>query len=140
VANSITLENQEALGRWICAKTNASFIAGEEQYIGLINEDGTIAAVTAFSDYNGASIRMHVAIEGKLNREYIRYCYSYPFQQLKIKKLIGLVDSNNKDALRFDLHSGWVQEAVIKDAAPNGDIIVLTMTRDQCRFIRSKFK
>lgn len=140
MAKTINVVDQEILGKWICKKTNAGFIAGEEQYIGLINEDGSIAAVTAFSDYNGASIRMHVAIEGKLNREYIRYCYSYPFEQLKIKKLIGLVDSNNKEALRFDLHSGWVQEAVIKDAAPKGDIIVLTMTRHQCRFIRTNFK
>ena len=132
----IWTNDQPILGQWICAKTGAQYIPNEEQYIGLLAEDGKILAVTAFSDYNGASIRMHVAIEGRLTREYIRFCYDYPFNQLGVKKLIGLVDSNNKKALKFDLHSGWVEEAVIKDAAPNGNVHILTMTREQCRFIK----
>lgn len=140
MANRVSLENQELLGKWICAKTNADYIEQEEQYIGLLDDDNNIVAVTAFSDYNGASIRMHVAIEGKLTREYIRFCYYYPFEQLKVNKVIGLVNSNNKEALRFDLHSGWVIEAIIKDAAPDGDMYILSMTKEQCRFLRTKFK
>jgi len=90
-----------------------------------------------FDHYNGRSIAMHVAGDGRrwLNREFIRACFDYVFRQLGVNKVIGMVPSWNKDALRFDFKLGFEKEAVIEDAVPGGDLIILTMTRDQCRWL-----
>ena len=92
-----------------------------------------------FDLYNGKSACMHVAaLPGKrwMTREYLKVCFDYPFRQLKLKKLIGLVDSTNADALRFNAHLGFVTEAVVADAGRHGDLHILTMTPAQCRFLK----
>jgi len=129
-------QHQEILGRWICEKTKATYIPDAEQYIGLVGENGKIKAVTAYGQFNGASVMVHVAIEGRLTRDFIRLCYDYPFNQLGVYKLVGLVSSLNEKALKFDLHSGWVEECVIKGGVVGGDLHILTMTREQCKFIK----
>lgn len=132
----IISEPKDVLGRWLCERTGGTY-TGEGQYIGLF-DDEKIIAVVGFEDYNGASIRMHVAAEPGcrwMTREYLRLCFWYPFEQLKVKKIIGLVDSTNEQALKFDRHLGFHDEAIIKDAAPRGDLHILTLTKAQCRFI-----
>lgn len=130
----IVSEPKEILGEWLCSRVGGTY-TGEGQYIALI-KDGQIIACVGYDNYNGSSIRMHVAGEGKkwMTREYLRICFWYPFEQLKVKKIIGLVDSTNKQALNFDKHLGFIEEHVIKEAGQIGDLHILTMTREQCRF------
>lgn len=81
---------------------------------------------------------MHVASDGTkkwLNREFLRFAFVYAFDQMKVRKLIGIVPSNNEQALKFDLNLGFSEEARIKDAHPQGDLILLSMTRQACRWI-----
>lgn len=122
------------VGEWVCARTNGSYTEGVA--IGL-ERDGVLIAGVLYDHYNGASIAMHVAAEGKqwLNRDYLWFCFWYPFEQLKVNKVIGPVPSTNEAALRFDKHLGFIEEARIKDGAPGGDLILLTMTRQQCRYL-----
>lgn len=100
-------------------------------------KNGEIVAAVAYDNYTGASICMHVVGEGKrwLTREFLIFCFAYPFEQLKVRKVLGLVPSNNADAIKFDEHLGFRKEAVIRDAVPGGDLIVYSMTRKQCRYL-----
>lgn len=79
---------------------------------------------------------MHVAAEKPVTRTYTKFCFEYAFNQLKVKKVLGLVDSTNLSALRFDSHLGFIEEARIKDAGKTGDLIILSMTRPQCRWVK----
>lgn len=128
---------QEEMKRFITAKTNG-YYDPHTLCIGL-ETNGKWAAVTAFNCFNGKSSQIHIAIDGKLTREYTLYVYQYAFDVMKVHKLIGLVSSSNEKALRFDKHSGYVEEARVKDGYPDGDIIILTMTRDQCKFLNRDF-
>ena len=133
----IVTDRQEELGRWLCARTGGEYTGGG-RYIGW-QKDGEIVAVCGYEDYNGASLRMHVAGEGQwMTKEFLWFSFYYPFEQLQIKKIIGLVDSNNHKALRLDKHLGMVHEATIKDGVPNGDLLILTMTKEQCRYLKRK--
>ena len=121
---------------WTADKTGGTYYAGSGQGIGL-EKDGVLIAGVLYDNCTGRSIQMHVAGVGNwLSREYLRVCFDYPFRQLGVKKLIGLVDSTNTPALKFDKHLGFVEEAVIRDAGKYGDLHILTMTRDQCRYLR----
>jgi hypothetical protein len=110
------------------------------QTIGLVDDDYRLRAGVVYDGYNGASIQMHVAAEGKhwLNREFLWYAFHYPFEQLKVRAVIGVVPSNNAKALRFDLHLGFKEEARLRDTHPDGDLIILVMRRADCRFLERK--
>ncbi|MFK4444634.1 RimJ/RimL family protein N-acetyltransferase [Caballeronia udeis] len=133
----IVWNESQRVGQWVCERTGGVYSAVDSTAIGLERGTDLIAGVL-FDHYNGASIAMHVAADGPhwLNRAYLRGCFTYPFVQLGIKKIIGLVDSSNAAARRFDEHLGFVLEATIEDAAPHGDLLIYSMTRAQCRYIQ----
>ena len=62
--------------------------------------------------------------------------FDYPFNQLGVKKLIGQVPSSNLKALEFDKKLGFKEEARISDVFPDGDLIVLSMRREDCRWLK----
>lgn len=101
-------------------------------------KNGELVAGVLFDNCVGRSVQMHVAAIGKrwMTREYLHFCFRYPFEQLGVNKIIGLVDSTNSTALTFDRHLGFQDEAVIAGAGREGDIVILSMTRDQCRFLK----
>lgn len=123
---------------WVAERTGGQYFNGSGTGIGL-EKDGVLVAGVLYDSWTGRSMQMHVASDGSrkwLNREYLKACFDYPFNHLKLNKVIGIVDSTNADALRFDHHLGFVTEAVIKDAGKYGDLHILSMTRQQCRFLR----
>lgn len=122
---------------WVCQRTGGEYIPGEESGIGLI-VDGVLMAGTTYGMNNGRSCLIHVAVDSgcPLVPEYVFSCFDYPFNQLGLIKLIGLVDSTNDRAIRLDKHLGFHLEATLKDAAPKGDLLIFSMTREQCKWLR----
>ena len=106
--------------------------------LGLVR-DGEFVAGVIYEGFNGVNVWMHVAAEvGRkwLNREFLRYCFEYPFEELGVQRVSGAVDASNIDARRFDEHLGFKQEAVLHGAAADGgDIILYVMRREDCRFL-----
>lgn len=102
-----------------------------------LEENGELIAGVVYDYWNGASICMHVAGIGKrwLTREYLWYCFHYPFEELKVRRITGLVPESNMEARRFDEHLGFKLETRLKDAHPDGDILVYAMFREDCRFL-----
>ncbi len=128
----------ERIGPWVAERTGGSYYPGSGQAIGL-ERDGKLIAGVLYDNCNGKSVQMHVASDGSrrwMTKEYLHICFDYPFRQLGVRKIIGLVDSENSDALRFDLALGFVVEHVVKDAGRYGDQVILSMTPEQCRWNR----
>ena len=131
---------EEWLGRWFAGVQGTNYLSQEMQYVAL-TEGGEILAVAAFDNYNKANINMHIAaVPGKswLNREFLWYCFFYPFEQLKVRRVTGIVAASNLQARKFDENLGFTLEATLKDAHPDGDLLVYKMTRDQCRWLTLK--
>lgn len=128
----------DCVGQWVAEKTGGSYFAGSGQAIGLLRNDVLVAGVL-YDNYNGRCIQMHVASDGSsrwMTREYLRVCFDYPFNQLKVNKIIGLVDSTNVEAIRFDENIGFHLEHVCTGAGKHGDLLIYSMTRSQCRWIK----
>ncbi len=127
----------EPVCQWVADRTTTTYYPGSGQGIG-IEKDGKLTCGVLFEGYNGKSIQIHVAIEpgARMTREWLFVLFDYAFRQLGVNKIIGVVDSTNEAALRFDKHIGFVEEAVIADAGKHGDMHILTMTRQQCRFLK----
>lgn len=108
--------------------------------MGMLDEHGEILCAVVLEDYNGANASIHVAGVGGhwCNRHFLHGVFDYAFHQLKLKRLTGLVAQDNQAALRFDLRLGFQIEHVLKDAHPNGDIYMLVMRPEDCRYLPEK--
>lgn len=133
---TLVIGHDALVGPWVCARTGGEYSGGVT--IGMARDDHLIAGVL-FDNFNGKSMAMHVAAEGSgwLNRQYLRTAFSYAFVQMRVAKLLGLVDETNAAARRFDEHLGFRLEARIADAAPNGDLLIYSMTPAECRFLEA---
>jgi hypothetical protein len=49
------------------------------------------------------------------------------------------VSSKNFKSIRLVTHMGFKEEANIKDAHPLGDIVIFTMTKEDCKFLGEKY-
>lgn len=102
-------------------------------------ESGAPVAGVIYDGYNGSTIHAHVWVdaERKPSREWFAAIFDYPFNVCGVRKIIGQVNSTNDEARRLDEHFGFVLEATIKDYYEDADLLVYTMTRDQCRILNS---
>jgi hypothetical protein len=101
-------------------------------------ETGRILAGIWFENWNGANMMMHVASlphSRWMTKELLWYTFYYPFIECGCKRVTGLVAETNTAAREFDERLGFHLEARLKDAAPEGDLLVYAMFRDECRWL-----
>lgn len=132
---------EELFGPWMMHILDGHWFPGRGSIIGLWDQKLCIPlAACLFEGCNGASIMLHIAANGKrwMNREYLWFVFYYPFIQLGINKIISPVEGGNAACRTFIEHIGFTLEATLKDAAPQGDLLIYTMTKDQCKWLNLK--
>jgi len=132
--------NEVSDGHRIAKLSGVAFNPLVDQCIARFNrDDGGLMGGVVYKDWTGVggSIAMHVAgIRPRwVNRAMLWVCFDYPFNQLQVKKVFGAVPSYNKVAYEFDKHLGFQDEATIQGVYPDGYLMLLSMTREQCRFL-----
>lgn len=128
-------------GRVIASLTSTPFTPGLDMSITRSHE-GKLLGGVIYQNYMTRSIVIHVAsfARGWLTRDLLWAIFDYPFNRLKVEKILGFVPSTNRRALDFDMNVGFTIAAVIPDvvSAPlgeQGDLVVLSMTRAECRWL-----
>lgn len=145
LSKAIVIDQPDRIGLWAAERLGATWAPQAATAIGLVefeheNRAGyeRIIAGVLFTDFNGRSIQMHVAAEPGarwMTKAYLGFCFQYAFNQAKVAKILGLVGEGNLEARRFDEHLGFRLEATLRDAHPTGDLLVYSMTREQCRWL-----
>lgn len=132
----ITNQN-DRVGLWVSRRVGRKAPWVEFQAVGLEQDGKLIAGMVMDCYVKDARCSMHVAGDGKqwLNREFLWFCFHYVFDQLGCKVVLGMVNADNEDALKFDRHLGFRNLCVIKDGAGECDLIVLQMRREWCRWL-----
>jgi RimJ/RimL family protein N-acetyltransferase len=104
-----------------------------------LERDGKMVAAAIYEGFNSQNVWVHLAAEPGarwMTREYLRYCFHYPFNEMGVKRLSGYVNASNTQARKLNEHFGYQQEAVLRGAAPDGgDVILYVMWRTDCRFL-----
>lgn len=128
----------ELIGAWVFEQIGKPWHPWGRHAIGLVSDTNDVLAGVVFEDYTGACVSLHIAIAhpNVPLRKLITATAEYAFNQLGVKKVIGLVPSDNKAALALDLRLGFSPEAILKGIYPTADLVVLSMTREECRFLR----
>lgn len=129
----------DRVGPWVAERVGGKWVSGLCPTIGL-EQDGELVAGVMYADWNGANIMMHCAGIGKnwLNREFLWFAFWYPFEQLGCRRVTVSIASTNEDSLRFCRHLGFVHEATLTDAHPTGNLEIMAMRREQCRWLEKR--
>jgi len=126
------------IGAWVADRIAGEFYSKTSSAIGLM-KDGVIVAGVIYENWNRASIFCHIAIEGRMTKAYLKAIFDYPFNACNVKKIIVPVVSNHVKSIKLVTNMGFTEEARIVDGSQDGDIIFLTMTRENCRFLGVRY-
>lgn len=105
--------------------------------IGAVRGD-CLLAVVAYNGLTRRSCFMHSAIDDPsvIDRTFVRAIFEYPFVQLGFTSVFAMVDSVNQRALDIDRRVGFKEVNRFADAGAEGDLVLLHLHRDDCKWIR----
>lgn len=126
------------IGAWVANRIDGKFDADTSSSIGLQKDGQTVAGVI-YENWNKASIFCHIAVEGRLTKAYLKAIFDYPFNVCQVKKIIVPVVSNHVKSIKLVTNMGFTEEARIADGSQDGDMIFLTMTKENCRFLGVRY-
>jgi hypothetical protein len=96
-------------------------------------EHHRLKAVVAYTDFYGQYCQIHVGSENdwRVRRKFLWATFHYPFIQLNLKWILGVVAESNKAAYKFDTHVGFEELTRLPDGNADGDdLIFLKMHRN----------
>jgi len=130
--------SNESVGHWVAEKLGSGYFAARSNAIGLMKDNKLIAGVI-YENWNRRSIMCHIAVEGRLTRLYVGAIFNYAFNVCNVEKIIVPVESHNLKSIKLIKNMGFTEEGRIKDSQPNGDIILYTMVKGDCRFLGDRY-
>lgn len=132
----ITTENQPKLLDWLRKHGEGQFLEttmciGQEK-------DGELIGVAGYSNFYPKSCQFHVGSTSPywVTKDLLFAMFDYPFNKLKVEVIIAPICKENKKSLNFGRKLGFQQVADIPYAHPNGDLIVMIMKRNQCKWLQ----
>ena len=138
MADKLIYGEEERLLPWAAERIGVDGFKRDAYSIGLERND-VIVAVCVYENFSKFDCSMHCASDGSkrwMSKAFLLAAFAYPFTQLGMRRISTFVPAKNKLVLEFDRHIGWVQEGVCRKCiAGDGDMIILGMLREECRFI-----
>lgn len=130
----------EAVGSWVAEEAGGAW-THLCQAIGW-EVDGQMVCGILYDGFTGSSIAMHSRCDNprKVSRKWLFAIFDYPFNQLAVKRVTGLVSTANLKAQETNERLGWKRETVLKDYFLDGDGIVYVMRAEDCRWLRLRQK
>lgn len=100
---------------------------------------GHLVIVVGLNAFIGSVAQIHVAFAPGWHfppRNMLREVFRYAFGPAKREMLLGVVNSRNNAAMRFDMRLGFTEVTRLPGMHDEGgDMVLLAMRRDQCRYL-----
>ncbi len=130
---------REEHGHRIAREAGCTFNPAVDKVIA-VTSAGKLLGGNIYQGYTGASIQLHMAgfEPSWATRDFLWVAFDYPFNQLGCRKVFGQVPETNTRALEIDLKLGFKIEARIDDVFPDGACILLSLAREDCRWLKLK--
>lgn len=128
-----------AHGFRIAEAAGCTFNPAVDQVISVTSR-GNLLGGNIFTGYTGVSIHTHTAgfAPGWATRDFLWVLFDYPFNQLGCRKVFGQVPETNERALEINLKLGFKVVARIEDVFPDGACLLLSLAREDCRWLSLK--
>ena len=126
---------------WLWVQDRTHLIRMEDS-VGLIAYlNGKRVAACVADSFGKDSCSVHITIENPLvlRRGFLEEVADGLFNQRGMKRVFGLVPSNNAKALKLNKHLGWQEIARIPNGHSEGvDYIIMEMTPKTCRWLNKR--
>lgn len=135
--NKIILDQKDRVGNWLWKRVGRESQFVKFYAIGVERKGRLIGGVVFDSFETGVRCSMHCAgIEANwCTRSLLKVCFDYVFNMTKCKVVINTVSSANEQSIKFTKHVGFKQIGIVKDGASDGDLVILALHKDDCRWI-----
>jgi len=111
--------------------------------IAVMRDDEVLGGVT-FEQFHGegSSVQMHVASSSPrwLTVDFLYCIFDFAFNHMKVKRVLGFAPVSKPNVIAFDMKIGFVIHSYIPDFYPEGGCFIMSMTREQCRWLNRKHK
>jgi len=124
-------------GYTIARTANVNFNPEVDPVISRVDQSGALRGGVIFQNYTERSICVHMAGYDPhwANRDLLWTVFDYAFNQLGCEWVLAQVPSHNEEALAIDKKLGFKELTRIPDVFPDGDMIVLRMRREECKWL-----
>jgi len=121
---------------WVVGHGECFMPGGGAMGIGMI-QDGRIVAGVMYEEFTEASIHATIVIAPgvPMVRGFLKAIFDYPFNQLTVEKIIVQMSSGNKKSKELAERLGFVLEATVKGAYIDGDRLIYTMLKSDCKWL-----
>lgn len=124
-------------GREIARRAGTGFDTEVDRVISRVTPEGNFWGGVIYTNFTKTAIQLHMAGDpGWATREMICLCFDYPFNQLRVEQCLATVPSTNLGALEIDLKLGFEPLTLIPGAVEGGDMLILSMSRSDCRWLK----
>ena len=132
---TVTTENQRYLGEWLVRILNFP-LPENTQCIGQ-SKDGNLVAVAGYTNFMPKACEIHIGSVGEhwASKDFLWAVFDYPFNKLGVSVILGQICKDNEDALRLNRHLGFKVVAEIPDAHMEGDLVIMAMRKEDCRWL-----
>lgn len=133
-ASSIISDDHARVGNWMQVHNVGTYRPGCV-CIGC-EQDGRLRAAVMYDYFNGASIFASIAVAGRFSKDWLYAICHYPFIHLGCLVVIAMVSSHNGKSQRFCEKFGFKLQCALPDADPDGAMLIYTLRKQDCRFLR----
>jgi L-amino acid N-acyltransferase YncA len=119
-------ESQNELKKWIESRTGSNY--QQDVYLG-IAKDGMITACCAYEVYGNAAFA-HIATEAQIPKCFLNVIFDYPFNQLKLSRIIALIKNDNQKAIKLVKYMGF-------KLIDTREVEVYEMTKADCKWLNA---
>ena len=97
--------------------------------------------VVGYDGFVGKLCQMHVVKCGDkpTPRKMLWVAFDYPFNQAGMKSVLGVVNSKNESAMRFNKHLGFKELSRLPEIHDDGgDLVLFKMDKSECKWLKEK--
>lgn len=130
--------------RLLARAAHLQFVPRFHHCIARYSESDKLLGGTLYTDYWGGSVGCHFAgfTPNWINRELLWLGFDYPFNQLKVKKLFGLIPEWNVQSRNTGLRLGFKIEYLVEGVFNHTDgvngMYITSMKREDCKWLDMK--
>lgn len=124
---------------WLTERTGYEPTSGARGIMASL-ADGTPAGIVVFDGWTPGACWMHVALAHPAACRGLLYAaFAYVFQECDRALALGAVRASNKRSLALASHLGFEVLARVPGGWAEGeDVVLMAMTRNECRWIQKK--
>ncbi len=138
MVNIVPPEREDELREYIQMKIELPATKGATTVIGFLDDEYKILGGWMFERYTGVtgSVHAHWAGEpGWLTRGALSIVAAYVFGQMRVTRVFGEVKRSDKYVRELDERLGFEKVAILPGYFPGDDLVVYSMTKEQCRWL-----